>query len=130
MNMSLRSLVLAACAASALDVFGVESRAAPPPPLKWQATSVVLPDQIAAWHASEVPPTAWPGTLSSPLPRLIPRDRVPGSCHSDVDILCYDYATNGAVYKPSRRLMPEIVGLRRESITLKRDMIRFNYSFK
>jgi hypothetical protein len=45
-------------------------------------------------------------------------------------MVCYDYKDGRAVFKPARNLMPEIAGMRRESMTLKRDKITLNYSFK
>ena len=43
--------------------------------------------------------------------------------------LCYDPASGRIVYKPARALMPEIPGLQRENISVKRDRITFRYSF-
>lgn len=68
-------------------------------------------------------------------PTLLPltptRDSViSGSCTQDTETLCYDYRQGRVVYKPARKLMPEIQGLRRESLTLKRDKVTLNYSFK
>jgi hypothetical protein len=55
---------------------------------------------------------------------------IPGSCARDAETLCYDYRQGRIVYQPARKLMPEIGGLRRESLTLKRDRVTLNYSFK
>jgi hypothetical protein len=44
--------------------------------------------------------------------------------------LCYDPASGRIVYKPARMLMPDIPGLRRENISVKRDRIVFRYSFQ
>ncbi len=43
--------------------------------------------------------------------------------------LCYDPNSRRVIYKPARALMPEIPGLRRENISVKRDRITFKYSF-
>ena len=43
--------------------------------------------------------------------------------------LCYDPQSGRIVYKPARALMPEIPGLQRENISVKRDRITFRYSF-
>ena len=43
--------------------------------------------------------------------------------------LCYDPNARRIIYKPARGLMPEIPGLRRENISVKRDRITFKYSF-
>ena len=56
---------------------------------------------------------------------------VPNSCSSaESHSLCYDYKRGRAVYKPTRNWMPGIPGMRSESITMKRDKVAFNYSFK
>jgi hypothetical protein len=43
--------------------------------------------------------------------------------------LCYDLDSGRIVYKPARVLMPEIPGLTRENISIKRDRIILRYSF-
>lgn len=50
------------------------------------------------------------------------------SCGSDRS-LCYDAASGRIVYKPARALMPDIPGLQRENISVKRDRIVLRYSF-
>lgn len=54
----------------------------------------------------------------------------PSSCATSALSLCYDYRTGHAVYKPARQLMPDIHGLQRESMSLKRSGIMLRYSFK
>lgn len=73
--------------------------------------------------------------LGADPPLLLPltptRDAaLPGSCGSAGDNLCYDYRQGRVVYKPARKLMPEIAGLKRESLSIKRDKVTLNYSFK
>ena len=53
-------------------------------------------------------------------------ERSPSACESD-RALCYD--AGHIVFKPARRFLPEIPGLQRENISLKRDRIIFRYSF-
>ena len=43
--------------------------------------------------------------------------------------LCYEADTGRIVFKPARQFMPDIPGLQRENISLKRDRIIFRYSF-
>lgn len=66
---------------------------------------------------------------SMPMP---PADSRPeqsrSTCVSDHS-LCYDATTRRIVYKPARALMPDIPGLRRENISVKRDRIILKYSF-
>lgn len=52
----------------------------------------------------------------------------PSSCDGDSS-LCYDPTNGHIVYKPARKLMPQIPGLQRENISVKRDRIVFRYSF-
>lgn len=77
-------------------------------------------------------PYAQPLGVPEPEP-LFPRrdlreDASRSSCESDRD-LCYDVGSGRIVYKPARQYMPEIPGLRPESISLKRNKITFKYSF-
>jgi hypothetical protein len=43
--------------------------------------------------------------------------------------LCYDPGSGRIVYKPARNLMPDLPGLTRENISVKRDRIVLRYSF-
>ena len=43
--------------------------------------------------------------------------------------LCYDPGSGRIVYKPARAFMPEIPGMQRENISVKRDRIVLRYSF-
>jgi len=43
--------------------------------------------------------------------------------------LCYDPQSGRIVYKPARALMPDIPGLQRENISVKRNRITLRYSF-
>jgi hypothetical protein len=63
------------------------------------------------------------------LPRIDPRaTESHSSCESD-RALCYDQVSGRIVYKPAREYMPDIPGLRRENISVKRDRVVFRYSF-
>jgi hypothetical protein len=64
---------------------------------------------------------------------LVPRrddrqDQSRSSCSSD-RALCYDPGSGRIVYKPARQYMPDIPGLQRENISVKRDRIVLRYSF-
>jgi hypothetical protein len=50
------------------------------------------------------------------------------SCESNRS-LCYDAGSGRIVYKPARALMPELPGLQRENISVKRDKLVLKYSF-
>lgn len=61
-------------------------------------------------------------------PRL-ERERISGSCSASGGSLCYDYRTGRAVYRPAREWMPEIQGMRRESLSVRRNKVVLHYSF-
>jgi hypothetical protein len=50
------------------------------------------------------------------------------SCSGDRS-LCYDPSSGRIVYKPARMLMPDIPGLQRENISVKKDRIVLRYTF-
>ena len=52
----------------------------------------------------------------------------PSSCKAE-RALCYDPSNGHIVYKPARQLMPDIRGLQRENISVRRDRIILRYSF-
>ena len=52
------------------------------------------------------------------------------SCDNGTSDLCYDMREGRIVYRAARRYMPEMPGLRAESISLKRDRVVLRYSFK
>ena len=60
--------------------------------------------------------------------RDLRQDQSRSSC-ANATTLCYDANERRLVYKPARALMPEIPGLRRENISVRRDRITFRYSF-
>jgi hypothetical protein len=70
---------------------------------------------------------------SEPELDLLPRrdlrqDQSRSSCNSDRAV-CYDAASGRIEFRPARNLMPELPGLQRETISVKRDRIVFRYSF-
>ena len=52
----------------------------------------------------------------------------PGTCKAD-SLVCYDYRKRHSVVPMTKSLMPEVPGLTREGVTLKRDKLSFHYSF-
>jgi hypothetical protein len=62
------------------------------------------------------------------LPHPEARRGSPSSCSGERDF-CYDPTNGHIVYKPARELMPDLPGLKRENISVKRDRIVFRYSF-
>jgi len=63
------------------------------------------------------------------IPRRDPRHQQSRSSCEGESSLCYDQVSGRIVYKPARQLMPEIPGLQRENISIKRDRIVLRYSF-
>jgi hypothetical protein len=63
------------------------------------------------------------------IPRRDPREETSRSSCSGERSLCYDPTSGRIVYKPARNFMPDIPGLQRENISVKRDRIVFRYSF-
>jgi len=51
------------------------------------------------------------------------------SACSNTSTLCYDASDNRIVYKPARNFMPDLPGMTRENISVKRDRVVFRYSF-
>ena len=52
------------------------------------------------------------------------------SCEAAARDLCYDLAEQRIVYKPARQYMPDISGMKAESVSLRTNRIVFKYSFK
>ena len=53
-----------------------------------------------------------------------------GACDVAASDLCYDAADRRIVYRPARQYMPKVDGFTAESVSLRRNSIRFRYSFK
>ena len=58
------------------------------------------------------------------------RRAAPSTCENGSSDLCYDMREGRIVYRAARKYMPEMPGLRAESISLKRDRVVLRYSFK
>jgi hypothetical protein len=52
----------------------------------------------------------------------------PYSCKND-SVVCYDYRKRHSVVPMTKSLMPDVPGLKKEGVTVKRDKVAFNYSF-
>jgi hypothetical protein len=52
----------------------------------------------------------------------------PFSCNTD-SVICYDYRKRHSVVPMTKSLMPDVPGLKKEGVTVKRDKLAFNYSF-
>lgn len=61
-------------------------------------------------------------------PRDLRNEQSRSSC-TNATALCYDAEERRIVYKPARNFMPDLPGLTRENISVKRDRIVLRYSF-
>ena len=125
--MNLAALVLAFAVASA-PVAEASEAAASGQPLTLRSKAAV--SAVMAAPRASAPfriPTGEPDLELSPTgdPRL---ESSRSSCSGERS-LCYDPTSGRIVYKPARALMPEIPGLQRENISVKRNRITFRYSF-
>jgi hypothetical protein len=70
-----------------------------------------------------------------PMPQLLMQEeqerRGPrGACEAAASDLCFDAAERRVVYRPARKLMPQLDGLTAESVSLRANRITFKYSFR
>lgn len=119
------ALILAIASASAPA--GAADAVAPKASLELRLKAAIAPMTPTHRFAPFVMP------LSEPDPELLPRrderlEQSRSSCSSGRS-LCYDPNSGRIVYKPARGLMPDIPGLQRENISVKRDRIVLRYSF-
>jgi hypothetical protein len=63
------------------------------------------------------------------LPRNDLRNEQSRSSCANATTLCYDPNDRRIVFKPARNFMPDLPGLTRENISVKRDRIVFRYSW-
>jgi hypothetical protein len=126
MNVAELFVALAVAAAPAVTVEASESGGGKPLTLRSKAAiaATTRPNAAAPFAAPE---------LGGPDLDLLPRrdsrmDQSRSSCEGD-NSLCYDPQAGRIVYKPARAFMPDIPGLQRENISVKRDRIVFRYSF-
>ncbi len=54
----------------------------------------------------------------------------PRTCDAAATTLCFDAADGRVVYRGARNFMPQISGLRAESVSLRGNRISLKYSFK
>ena len=52
----------------------------------------------------------------------------PNACRAD-SIVCYDYRKRHSVVPMTKSVMPDVPGLKKEGLAIKRDRVAFNYSF-
>lgn len=100
---------------------------------KTQALVLKPKSAMVAQHSHRHAPFVTPASSDLELELLPRRDQrqeaMRSSCSGERS-LCYDPGSGRIVYKPAREFMPEIPGLQRENISVKRDRIVFRYSFQ
>jgi hypothetical protein len=124
--MKLIVLGLALAIGSAPKVAAAEAQ--PPLQLKPKAAIATLSAAPSHNYAPFVLPMADEPDLDLAPRRDLRQDQSRSSCSGERD-LCYDPGSGRIVYKPARNFMPEIPGLQRENISVKRDRVVFRYSF-
>ncbi len=55
--------------------------------------------------------------------------QLPHGCAKQSGALCYDYRGGHAVYKPMRKLLPDIPGMTPDNLSIRRNKIIARYSF-
>ena len=70
-----------------------------------------------------------------PLPDILPHtsknlDHLPNGCANSNASLCFDYRSGRAVYKPMRKLLPQIPGMTPHNLSMHRDKVVAQYTFK
>ena len=118
------ALAIAAAPAGASEAVATAPRA----PLQLKPKSAIVSLTPTHRFAPFVMPVP-----NEPDPELLPRrderlEQSRSSCSGDRS-LCYDPNSGRIVYKPARALMPDLPGLQRENISVKRDRIVLRYSF-
>ena len=91
--------------------------------LKHVSPSARAPFSVKAEHAPGM------GVNLAPQPEARRGSSSSGSSCATQQALCYDSTNGRIVYKPARSLMPDIPGLQRENISVKRHSITFRYTF-
>lgn len=70
-----------------------------------------------------------------PIPELFVREEeqrrgLKSACENNAASLCYDMVDRRVVYRPARKYMPRIEGMRAESVSLRSDRLVLKYSFR
>ena len=126
MTLALLALAFALAAAPGVDA---SEQGIAAPPLKLRSKAAVA--EVLAARTASAPfrePVQGPELELLPPPSDQRLDNKAWSCTGESS-LCYDPDSRRIIYKPARGLMPEIPGLRRENISVRRDRITFKYSF-
>ena len=96
-------------------------------------TQEMLQQRPTAVQPSKSVPTrlvgeAEPQSIFRDTPKTL--EKIPNACSQTSGSLCFDYRTGHAVYKPMRTLLPAISGMTPHNLSLRRDKIVAQYTFK
>jgi len=128
--MKLLALAIALSAAAPTPGTAADNASSPAPlQLRPKAgiVALVAPGAAVQKDAPFANPASQPDLNLSPQPSHAQEAAKPG-CSKSAS-LCYEADTGRIVFKPARQFMPDIPGIQRENISLKRDRIIFRYSF-
>ena len=121
--------------AAALSVAPMLCLAEAPP--RGSAPVTITPEMLQQAPVTPLPSRNAPYRLQRDAePQVILRDahksveHIPNACSKASGSLCYDYRTGHAVYKPMRALLPPISGMTPHNLSLRRDKIVAQYTFK
>jgi hypothetical protein len=105
-----------------------------PPMFSGQSIHSTSPSSLLPSLSSNDPMRSWlSADANAPLSsasHITPRalKSAPNACKTE-SVLCYDYTRGQARLPIAKELMPEIPGLKKESLSVKRDRLSMNYSF-
>lgn len=95
------------------------------PEMILRASTAVQSSKSVPTH---LPTGAEPQFIFRETPRTV--EQIPNACSHVSGSLCFDYRTGHAVYKPMRTLLPAISGMTPHNLSLRRDKIVAQYTFK
>jgi hypothetical protein len=128
----MKLLAMAIALSVSSPVEGAETKAASQPlQLRPKAALAAVASPAPSLAPKIAPFLANPAASEPGLDLASPRSQAaqPKPGCSRAASLCYEADTGRIVFKPARQFMPDLPGLQRENISLKRDRIIFRYSF-
>jgi hypothetical protein len=90
-----------------------------------EAATPVLPAKSAPYLRRELAQP--PERIHLP---ITPVGIMPNDCARNSGALCYDYRSGRAVYKPMRSFLPAIPGMTAHNLSIHRDKVVAQYTFK
>jgi hypothetical protein len=98
------------------------------------AKKLVVSSSTAVWSSKPVE-APFTSARVDPLAQILlmeeqERRSLPSGCDAAATTLCFDAADGRVVYRGARKFMPQISGLRAESMSVRANRIHFKYSFK